>query len=499
MPSPTTQFTKNRRSPSGKLIPAGFESVATLAALAALECDDADPGVQCYVASLQAYFTMTAGLALTAVDGITTIAALNRTGYYWIREEAPVENNPWTKIVDWYVNYLTGNDENYGSAALPVKTWSEIARRLGKTPRIHYVVTVHILSDLPEVLGLGVDPVFTDYEAGIVFTASPKTVHFNGTIQSWTSCTPGVQGVMTDAGVADFSAHVGRRIRITSGAMTGFSTFIGGLGAAVTDALVGQLAWRTGTNRGNMVVSDTDPGDGATYNIESLFSVLGVSVRCSNYVLDTGSFTLFLGWVVENLDVRGSAYSGIDQSIQTDGVTVPSFISCAIGASITGRSVALYGCEFGRTSTPVILYGLDVIDTNVIIEGHSGGAPEFINCLVGGAPTKTSQFTGGPVYFTQGTRSQSGFDFNVYHGANLPGVSIDETSDVNLGVVVGVLTNAGALADGLVVNGRAWYTTKPNITPGAGGVDTVIGGTTKAYADVPYVEPTNNAMLVAKP
>jgi hypothetical protein len=86
----------------------------------------------------------------------------------------------------------------------------------------------------------------------------------------------------------------------------------------------------------------------------------------------------------------------------------------------------------------------------------------------------------------------------VWHAANYPGVLVEETASIVFSSVYGRLTAGGALANGLTINGQAWYATKPTIVRGGGGTDAVIGGTGKLFAAIPYVETKNNAMLVAK-
>ncbi|RPJ82450.1 MAG: hypothetical protein EHM13_08885, partial [Acidobacteria bacterium] len=127
---------------------------------------------------------------------------------------------------DWAVDSTAGNDSNAGTAASPLLTLAELARRWeGRTfsPAIA-TVTVQLVGTFPtEFLTLD----------GAIFTSS-VTITVSGTmttvdsgtvtaITAWNGAAAGADGTrgnITDA-AQDFTPHLLRRIRLTSGANSG--------------------------------------------------------------------------------------------------------------------------------------------------------------------------------------------------------------------------------------------------------------------------------------
>ncbi len=416
---------------------------------------------------------------------------------------APV--NQFLLAANYYIDAVNGSDLNLGTTSgTALASWAELARRWGPHPQVSSVITVNILSDLNEVLGLGIDPIFMDSTSGIVFTASPKTVEFNGTVLVHVPAVAGTEGTLTDnapAPIADWTPYIGKRIRVTeAGGTNFFCTFVGGLGTAgAGTAQVGVLTRWIGTGRSNIVCTGSlNPGD--TYNIETLFSVRGVSLTCSQFSLGSGTYTEFLGLVVENLAVNG-IYGATGEAIQVTGVLRPAFISCAIYSDMEGDAVSLYGCALAQNTTAGNLFACIITGMDVLMNANSGGNPYFSDCVV--AMAVENQFEGETVSFVNGTVSNGTLNFGVWHGTDGAGVYVDQSSSIRTGQVIGYLSNGGASCYGWRVNGSVWYTTQPAAPTDIAGKDyAIIGGNVGApvtYAAWPAggaIEVLNNAMIV---
>ncbi len=470
----------------------------------------AEVGVQyaAAVARIPALHTQVDCVSVGGADGGVTGGVLVA-----IPDTQKEPDNQWAYITNYYINGTTGSDLNNGTASTtPLATWAEIVRRLGPTPEISVVMRVHIMSDLDEVLGLGIDPVFQDLTSGIVFTGydngvngpGVKTVNVTGSIVNvHTPAAPGTEGTLTDTVIADYTPYIGRRIRFTNGPLANYCTFISNIGAGTVanTAQIGLPTYRPAASwsRAAIDVNAGAAAGGNTYNIETLFSVRGVSLRCSQFALGGSTYTDYLGLVVENLAING-AYAASNEEIQVTGVLQPAFVNCAIYKSMIGDSVSLYGCGFVQNTTAGNVNTVAFDGMNVLLSGISGGGAVFYNCVVA-MPTECQFGLTAPVSFERGSVSSGVLNFGLWHNLAAFGIYVDISSSIHIGEVIGVLTAASVNADAWVVNGSVWYDTKPAApTPGAGGSDTVIGGAAVAYGGtLPSITAANNAMIVAAP
>lgn len=80
-------------------------------------------------------------LGTSVADGITLIEGSN---VQWQRIIA-TSDAKWQLQASWYVNAVSGNDENPGTEALPVRTTDEIQRRWGVDPRLQGPVTITLV------------------------------------------------------------------------------------------------------------------------------------------------------------------------------------------------------------------------------------------------------------------------------------------------------------------------------------------------------------------
>lgn len=213
-------------------------SAATTAALAATESSTFLTGSLAYVATLRAYFVLDKTSTLT-VDtvGLTVLYATfngtlstSLTAGRWLRI-TNVTHPYWRSVTGWYVNGGTGSNENDGSLSSPVKDFDEIYRRLGAKPDISGVVTVTV-QDTTYAGRVRIEANLQQLSELIV--SGTETVAATGTVTSATGVNDA--WTLTCSGF-DFSQHIGRKIRLTSGTYTGAYGYVieaPSLGSAVT-------------------------------------------------------------------------------------------------------------------------------------------------------------------------------------------------------------------------------------------------------------------------
>lgn len=136
MPGPA--FANNRflprAQPSGGMPTPGGDSlfaVPNITVLSAIDDAVVDDGGAVAVKSVLDQWTLDKTSTLTA-DGITIAVTNSGTGR-WIRRKLP--SLVWQLQTTWYIDEITGNDENTGLTALAaLSTWDEYQRRIGEGP-----------------------------------------------------------------------------------------------------------------------------------------------------------------------------------------------------------------------------------------------------------------------------------------------------------------------------------------------------------------------------
>lgn len=207
-----------------------------LAALSHLHVADYHDGDIAWVESLEDEFVLHRVNGIVPVDGITVIAPMAGSpaaGFpqaSWYRKM--LQSQKWRWQVYWGLDPLRGNDESSGTVASPLRTFSELQRRVGGTLPLGPDVLpngldVQVLSDVTETVIL--DMQSPNGIATVYFHASLPDPIYSGIIGSFTDydSATGQDGVVHDAGLpADYSAVIGRYARVTSGPRIGVEFFI---------------------------------------------------------------------------------------------------------------------------------------------------------------------------------------------------------------------------------------------------------------------------------
>lgn len=231
-------------------------------------------------------------------------------------------SNEFLTQTTWCIDSVNGNDRNDGlTQSSALLTLGELTRRLAGrvySPTVTTVV-VNLYGTFP------LDTLVINFCAVSQLTVSyygQKTTVDNGTVtsyQAWSSSTD-LRAQLTDSS-QDFSTHVRKRIRLTSGTGSGALTWIGST-SGNTVANIGQFrttTWPTG--------SDKTPSNGDSYVIETLdTSILQFEYRCSG-------------------PVRAELYD-LDISTKAAYPSAGSIMRC-IAASHTDSNIRVLGCAIG--------------------------------------------------------------------------------------------------------------------------------------------------------
>lgn len=175
-------------------------NVAALAALASAAADGHSLGDLAWVQTVQDYFVLCTSAVTT--NPMTIIAASGRAGCQWVRLNIP--SPTWTTQLAWGVNATTGNDENVGSVASPLKTMAELSRRWNNARLLGSAYTVTLAVDL----GATDTNTFTfDFLPGgsLTVQGTPTTL-YTGTVTTATNQAAGP--TLTENNIADTTIPV---------------------------------------------------------------------------------------------------------------------------------------------------------------------------------------------------------------------------------------------------------------------------------------------------
>jgi hypothetical protein len=395
----------------------------------------------------------------------------------------------------WYIDPVNGNDANDGlTPATAIKTDAERQNRVGKLLWVIEADTsITYLNDVPAT-----DPVVLLLlfgKNGILRINGTATVTYTSPGGGFTAVTNLNRGTQTPSSITEAglgAGRVGQRIRTTSGVNSGAIAFLAkdlGGGSYRTNP------WSKMSFTANPIpivptVVTVAPGD--QFVIESLSAIARMVISIATK--DTSGQTFGAQLIFQNFK-----YTGNDSSNMS---TIP-------GSSAFLSAVA-FGCDMGAYGAMSVGGGLNVCGCYV----H--GAIFYINasvllsaCLVTGRITIQNGSIAILDYDTlfQGSSNnglRARYNAVVRAGAfavfDTTGDAIlIEDSEMRCAVFnsgADLVWGTGGSAAGIRVNsgGKVTYTTKPTVT---GASDTVVGGTPKTYATIPYVEPANNAMIVA--
>lgn len=394
----------------------------------------------------------------------------------------------------WFVSTL-GDDENDGLTALtPLKTDSEIQRRwgVGRRARLSSAVTITYAQSPTTQTAL----YFEYVSGGSLKLVGTPTVSKSGTVLTDVQAqvrTAGSEAAWAVSATAFGATDVGKLMFITA---SGTPANVNASAMIVKDETGGKLRVAPfGTiNETTGVITSVTPQVGDVVEIR-----------------DMTAATLLVG-KIDALAMTQSAGSGGNRvwfdSIALDGGTsalgtIDSNGAVIVYARSILKSLTLQG-HSGQGLTPHLIRGGGITGNGLLV--RSAVSISITGCLgnvqarAGGNVTVNSD-----TYF-QNCACVANFGGLVQSG----GAAFFDRTTADSAVLVqgdGTWSQFGAVPDwgtgnaghGVSVASTAKYSyaTKPTVNGTLGaGREAEVGGTDKEYADIPYVETTNGAMLV---
>lgn len=390
----------------------------------------------------------------------------------------------------WYIDPLNGNDANDGLTALTaLRTDAERQRRVGLVWDINADTSIYYLNDVPTG-----DPVY-----GIVRFGPNGVLRVRGTATvTYTSPGGGFSAVtnlnraaqtpadITEAGLG--AGRAGQRIRATSGLS------VGALAWLAKDLGAGQYRvspW-TRYNDGATPLPSTPtnhnvaPGD--TFVIESLTEIVRMqwTVLASDKSVQVNGVQILF----RDIEIQDSSRDIIQYNAPNAVFFSPVAFGCNWnGCPFNGTSIA---CAFDPTTFVGTLAGMYscYVQGSVSVQTDGMLYVDFDTLFQGGT-------FGYNLRLRQGGQARMGAA--AFFDSTADGVVVEDGSVRSLAFLSGndLIWGTSNAAYGIRVRaGHQWlYGTMPILTGTTN--DTIIGGTATAYAGIPFIEPANNAAMVA--
>jgi hypothetical protein len=410
----------------------------------------------------------------------------------------PVPSATWMVQNTWYVDpaNVAANDENSGATALlPLKTGVELERRLVGNLPVSQATTIWIQSSFPDT-----DRLFLTLRrtrTGTLTIRGLATTLFASNVAGFTSvanlnrATP-TMGNVIDTNLANTWAalgFVGLRVRTTSGSNPGARAWIIKDENGVSAKQARTSRWHTYAIQVPMLSAPTlvNVAAGDQYVVETLPKIGSFNVSfdlVDDFTVNVNSS----GLLISDLDLynAGAAASTYTRCKETQ----PILYSCQhVRTSFLSETGLLIGCHstggFASPRQTIILYACYL---SAAASPQSGSAAWFDYDTVAQGVALSDARVGGVVRIGAAAAFDSSSDGLI--------IECDTVCRIDLTSVVTLLYGNNNTAYGMRVAGQAYYTVKPTITGLTN--DTIVGGTAKAYAAIPYVEATNLGALVAK-
>lgn len=252
----------------------------------------------------------------TPTNGVTCIASFTGKRYYRVG----VPSQKWTRVDNWYIDNIAGNDENVGSIGAPLKTRAELSRRLKRNAPAQNT-TVHYIGDynVKDVIDTVVAP-------GTIYTEQGQaTTVLTGTFTTVVAASGYDQDAFTDSAVTDWTPHYGRRITVTSGANAGAFTFIG---YDLQSGAIQVAPWKIANANGTVVSARKPPSTGDSYKVETLS-------KCACTIIATDGDQSTIG----NIQFRDLLFDNTSFLLTVNGSgAVPVFVGCSFAVVVFVQS-----------------------------------------------------------------------------------------------------------------------------------------------------------------
>jgi len=392
----------------------------------------------------------------------------------------------------WFIDPVGGNDVNSGATAgTAIRTHAELMARL-RGQVINITVTINVLGDVSAS-----DPFLvrlTIGDSGFVrYVGAPQATLATGTFTAVTNQSPPANqpAEVTDNALAgDWGALglVEQRVRVVSGTVVGAIAWVA---KDLTAKAARMSSWSQPNSAANPFPAqfgnvNVAVGDG--YVVERLPSVdvLRIDVSCSGETV--GGFAA---------TSRRLIFDGITFNAPFDrylSLTADNPISIAfVGCHVNGPQGRASGAAFHASQLDPFQTGgtgeIYVLDACIV--------RSFLNINV----HTTCYVLNNTVIQGSGFSECAGRMFSVSAGFMDCGPDALRVSPMGTARIVGPVWGSGnagsawrVISGGKVIYTNAFILAAMTVT--SAGNDALVGGTARTYAQLPYVEPNNNAMIV---
>ncbi len=450
------------------------------------------------------------------------IATQSGTGR-WVRRLQP--NLVWQSQTDWAIDPLLGNDENTGTIASPLASGPELARRWGTWGTIANNTILQIVSSLPLDNPLRIQinlPLAPNGATATRFVIKGiRTQAATGALTGYTplSRTTGATTRNTITATFDFTSHVNKTIRLTSGTGLGYAAQIqiGGVNSATITPWTLEVTSDTAVPASAPLLQPAGIISGDSFEILDCPSLGGCYLISLAGGGGMNGATTSTSSAVQIKNIKAPTNVASSTSINTPNIqslspAIPIYVlSCDLGSNNLGCGLircqntlisAGILCSNGlvSASTRFTSGGTKVGGTALIIT--AGGVAmfdgDFAFTVVLGVGDGSSVASLWPAFARLG-------NVGFFIPAGLDVVRIDASGfiqcrvgDYVTSIVYGSSTGAG-YGIRVISGGKMNYVTKPTINAGLGvGRETIVGGTDTLYAAIPFVNIANLAMIAVE-
>lgn len=487
-------------------------SVATIADLAPLTYGD---GTGIYVRSVRDYWVYRAASTTTA-DAITVVAHSSGTGRW---ERLNMAHPSWARQTDWAISEASGADEASGTAASPLRTSAEFNRRTKGLPLVGFI-TLAILDDMSAANSLVLDLTFVDdlVSGDNFFLKGKSTQVATGQVDTFTAlnrATPS-KNTIARAGL-NFTSHVGRFLRMTSGTANGYSApiFTGSNGSCTLGSFTSTIADPNGsTAAATVAVNSIAIAANDTFEIVEKvsigYAVLRSRVVSTSGASSTGSLTCVA--VAKDVRVTHQGSGGLGNVVRSEMISDNGarwvMHSCDLGGMKIGvGSHVIMNCRFYAGTTFAASakggYGPDIQGGGMVggsicgITADCAFDGDFIfqavQLDVGAATTSRHHISAGCRLGTVGFFDQT-VDAIVVRGN---GFIENRVGAFGVSQVWGL--TAASLGIRIRPRGAFTYVTKPTLNAGLGLTREIsVGATDMLLAGLPFVELVSLAAMVVE-
>ncbi len=393
----------------------------------------------------------------------------------------------------WFIDSVNGNDANDGlTAPTAIRTAAELIKRVNG-PGIPWFLgadtSLTLLNNLPASDPL--DLMLWQRQGGMLRIKGTPTASAGFVVGAVTALNRGANTAYDFTCVALGAGQVNKRIRITAGARLGYLQFLGkDMGGGQYRIAPLTFYNTTAASPGSVPTSQGAITGGDAFVVDTLTTIGLMHIRlvASDNLSAPNLNTVPI--IFTDIQYTGGFNGGVIMSGYPDPTNTPIFYGCDIGSAlfygalIAGRQA---GTTYASASAGPVQYFGSLISGNLSLQA---GVMAFLDY--------DTLVQGGFLRFREGGTGRIGA-LGVFDSAS-DGVIVEDGSLRSLVFASGVDALYGAGNAGVGVNraagGPAYtYVAKPTLTGGVN--DARVGGTLKAWGAIPFIEPANDAAIVA--